>query len=209
MCLSGGVASAATTITDPAGDANGGANAGVDQATGPVNDAARDLTKAVISTDGSALIVSFTTSAPVDQGAAQTFLSLNVDTPKCSMIKLEAYIGGTDSNQAPAFLPIVDDFDCGGFLSSEGYSVTQSGTTVTARFPYAALAANGVALGASTPLTHLRAWTSEGTAVYGASSCGGDPTFCDLLNYRHREYLVAQIDRTAEAASFTPRRRHR
>src|SRR5690349_2269564 len=83
MCTWCGTATAATVITDPAGDANHGGNAGLDVSTGPVSDAPRDLTKVVASSDGSALSLAFTTSAPVDQGVNDTFVRLNVTTPKC------------------------------------------------------------------------------------------------------------------------------
>ena len=210
MFLWCGVASAATVITDPAGDANGGANAGLDQATGPVNDAARDLTKVAVSSDGTALSVAFTTSAPVDQGVNGTFVRLNVTTPTCP-VSLGVWIGGTKSDGSPAYLPLVDEFDCGGFFSSEGSSVTASGSTLTARFPYAALARDHVPITASTALTHLKADTFEGTMVVGgAGPCSGDPTICtvfDLAPPRHREYVGSLVDKTAEAAKFTARRR--
>src|SRR4051812_18150422 len=157
-----GVASAATVITDPAGDANGLAAAGLDISTGPASDAARDLTKVVASSDGRALTVAWTTSAPVTQGPASTFLRLNLTTPKCP-ITLAVAIGGTDSNGAAAFLPISDAFDCPGPLSSEGYRVNATGSTVSVRFPYAALKRNGVPIAATTPLAHLEADTLEGT----------------------------------------------
>src|SRR4051812_13841267 len=180
MFLSGGVASAATTITDPAGDANGGANAGLDVATGPASDAARDLTKVVVSSDDTALTVAFTTSAPVDQGATNTLVRLNVTTPKCP-VALGVWIGGTDSNNAPAYLPHADSYDCGGYISNEGYSLTSSGSTLSLRFPYAALARWGVPITASTALTHLKADTFEGTMAYSVGGCSGDPTICTVF----------------------------
>jgi hypothetical protein len=204
-----GAASAATVITDPAGDANGLGNAGLDQATGPVNDAARDLTRVTVSSDGGALSVAFTTSAPLDQGPVQTFARLTFTTAKCP-VSLIAYAGGTASDGSTALLPMADAFDCGGFLSTDGYSVTPVGNTVTVRFPYDALQRAGAPISAGTTLTRLKADTFEGTITFGNGFCSGDPTICTVFNAvppRHREYVGPLIDKTAEAARFTARRR--
>jgi hypothetical protein len=204
-----GAASAATVITDPAGDANGLGNAGLDLATGPVNDAARDLTNVAVSSDGGALSVAFTTSAPLDQGPVQTFARLTLTTAKCP-VSLIAYVGGTASDGSAAFLPMADTFDCGGFLSTDGYSVTPAGNTVTVRFPYGALQRAGAPIAAGTALTHLKADTFEGTITVGNGFCSGDPTICTVFNAvppRHREYVGPLIDKTAEAARLTTRRR--
>ena len=204
-----GAAGAAVVITDPAGDANGGANAGLDQATGPVNDAARDLTKVVLSSDGGALNVAFTTSAPLDQGPIETFARLNLTTSTCP-VSLIAYVGGTDSGKAPAYLPLVDAFDCGGFFSADGYSVSASGTTVTLRFPYEALRRAGAPITPATTLSKITADTLQGTAAYENSYCDGDPVVCAAFGAdRHRAYLGPLIDKATTTAKVTARRRHR
>jgi hypothetical protein len=192
-----GGASAATVITDPPGDANGGANAGLGLATAPASDATRDLTRVTVSSTAGALSVAFETSAPLTPGTLPTFVTLHATAGTCP-VRLMAWLDGVQAQGTPVRVATADSVACGGFITQPGYSLSGAGTKLVARFPYAALARNRVPITASTPLTHLSADTRVGTYTTLFYLCGGNvPHLCDTQgSFRQSLYLGPLVDAT-------------
>ena len=200
LCLTAPTAAQAIVIDDPANDANAVGNTGLSVATGPVSDASRDITRVAVTRDTSGITVRWSLSAAPQKDGPVTFAILRGTRGLCGVSLVVSWGMG----DGPIALSDLDDCD-EEFLGigAPGYSATISGSTVTARYPYAALRANRMGIGPSTRLESLRGETLVGTfhSSGGFTSCDPDcPN--EGFSYAKSGFLGPIIDVTDQGATL-------
>ena len=197
-----GVAQGAV-ITDVTGDANGVANAGLSVATAPVSDASRDLTQVDVDRTADGIVVRFHLAAAPQLGGAPTFAILRGQRGVCG-VSLAVAWGGEGGPTAVSDLDDCDEEFFG--IGAPGFSAAVEGTTLVARYPYAALAGNRMGIGPSTALTDLRAETRIGTfgSSGGFSSCSPEPCEPNGFSYARSGFIGPLVDITEGQAALTP-----
>jgi hypothetical protein len=192
----------ATTIDDPAGDANGLGNAGLSLATAPASDATRDLTRVTVARDREGLTVRFALAARPQLDGPISFAILRGARGGCG-VSLAVAWGSLvdDAGAGPIAVSDLDDCDDEFFgIGAPGYSVALEGSTLVARYPWSALAANRMGIGPATALRKLTAETRVGT--FGStgtfSHCHPDPCEAEGLNHTKSGFIGPIVDVTAQ-----------